>query len=600
MSAPTRLPDLPASVRFLDRPPLHLATALRGQVAVLLFWRAGCLHSRNALADVAGFVRARRRERRPFAVIAVHVAVEPIERDERRVATAAAPHRDAVTIAVDPARELARAFGVRALPTLTLIDSDGAIRFCGRGEPVSDRFDAAIDLLLGELTAHGRRDQAADVAALPLLPVLPAARPRLLPTALASDGERLWLASAARHSVLEIAPRGVVACEVPACRQPAGLAFAGGQLLASAQLAHELCAIDLEHARSVAVLGVGVRGSDRFGGGFGDLQPLSSPAGICVHDGAVWFAQAAGHQSWQFDPDTRSASAALGTGERGLVDGGERAAFSEPIGLCAGERKLYVADAGNGALRAVELAHNFVTTVAQGLARPVAVTCRPRPDGDGDEVFTAASWQPAIVRVVGGERVTVCGAEAGLVEPVGLAFCRGELWVADVGADALFAIDVDAVPARVRRLELALPPLPAGAADERGSRREAIARLAAPIRLREYADVTLRIALPVGDPRQPQEIEQLDTTAPAVIDVLDEGTPVLAAARHTVVDLAGDHAAALVPIAERGTGVLRVGVRVTVRTGPAADPAEREFCYVVPVEVGPDGALEAEIRAVTA
>ena len=54
-SVPPRLPEFPASLRWLERPPCSVATGLRGHVVGLLLWRLGCVHSRQALAEL-GFI----------------------------------------------------------------------------------------------------------------------------------------------------------------------------------------------------------------------------------------------------------------------------------------------------------------------------------------------------------------------------------------------------------------------------------------------------------------------------------------------------------------------------------------------------------------
>ena len=46
--------------RWLDRPPLHLATGLRGHVVLVLYWRLGCAHSRAQLHDAAAACEAPR------------------------------------------------------------------------------------------------------------------------------------------------------------------------------------------------------------------------------------------------------------------------------------------------------------------------------------------------------------------------------------------------------------------------------------------------------------------------------------------------------------------------------------------------------------
>lgn len=563
------------------------AIALEAQVAVVLVWRLGCQHSRRALELLADL--ARERVGQPFAALAVHEATTVVERDPARLRRVVAFARDAVTVVSDDQRELLRVTGFAALPGLLLIDGSGEVRFAGAGLPARDRLAAAIDGLL-EALAETRDGPAA----LPLLPVAVAA-PTLAPTAIAAAEGRVLIGSRARRSVLAVLTDGEVEREFTGVRHPAGIAALGERVFVSDHATHELRQLELHTGAGESVLGTGACGTDTFGGGFGDQQELAAPTGLTEHGGAVWFAQAATHQIWQFDPDTRAASAILGTGRAGLVDGGEQAEFSEPTGIAANEHSLVVADAASGAVRVVELAHNFVETVAQDLERPVAVALRE------NEIWVAVAGRPAIVRLAEGGPVPVIDASHGLVEPVGLAFHGDELWIADAGADAVFVVTVPAPASSngaadgraeseasqvvVRRVELRLPrsyaPRPA-----------APARVAQAVEVQEFSDVTLRIHLPCDDD------EQLDANAPCDVELRDEHERVLAAPRSATVAIEGDSAPVLVPIDERGAGVLRIRARIVVRVGDNASPAVRDVCYVLPITAGVGGDLEAEVRAV--
>ncbi|MHA7133870.1 NHL domain-containing thioredoxin family protein [Oerskovia turbata] len=94
---------------------------------------------------------------------------------------------------------------------------------------------------------------------------------------------------------------------------------------------------------------------------------------IALPGGNLLVADAGHHSLAELAPDGETLVRRIGTGERGLVDGGpDDARFSEPNGLCLvpeNERATYgfdvlVADTVNHALRGVRLADGHVTTVA--------------------------------------------------------------------------------------------------------------------------------------------------------------------------------------------------------------------------------------------
>lgn len=587
MPPPTVLPEFPATLEWLDRPALARATGLRDHVVLLLLWRLGCVHSRHALAELATVQAAC--AGRAFAAIAVHTPVDPAEFDPARLRRVLSGPEAPVAVAVDRERALAKALGAAALPYCVLADADGTVVFAGTGEPAAAKLVPAVAELLARAERQGR------AARVPFAPVAPPPPP-FAPTAIALAPDGPWVAAGPQRRVFAIDRDGAVrlavgsgrpgqadgAAALASFRWPAGLWATGSEVFVADPLGHVLRSID----RGTGIVrtrgGNGRRSTDRFGGGFGDQQGWCGPTGIADVGGTLHVAMTGAHQLWQFDPATTAATAWLGTGARSQRDGGEVVTFAEPLGLGATPTDLYVADAGNGSLRRVELAHRFLRTLAQGLRRPTAVAPY------GEEVLVAAGWEPAVRRwsAAAGLQPWV-GATEGLVEPVGLAVDGEECWIADAGAGALFVGRPAAGPA-LRRVELRGLPLPPLRAPAPGS-----AELAAPVRLRAGADATLCVALPVG----PGEV--VDVGALCSVDVVDEAAPVLAADRHAAANVFDGAAELLVPVGAIGRGAVRLAVTATVRCGPTAAPVQRTWRYVVPVEVAADGAVRVAVAAVS-
>lgn len=436
----TRAPEFPAALTGpMLAEPVRLHEALAGTVRLVLFFRAGCVHSRHALADLAALTE--RFQGRPVATLAVHVPVHAAELDEAVARAELAQHPVAPLLLVDSRHEAARTFGVTALPTFVIVDAAGEQRFRGSGEPHLYRIADAVEHLLAavpDAVLPGSFHDARSAQAQHPTGLLAA------PSALCVQDGVLWVADAARHRVLQVdlATQRVVRVvgsghasmsdgepEGAAFRAPTGLCAVEAGLLVADTGNHALRLVEPATGNVMTVCGNGVRGSDRFGGGFGAGQSLSSPRGLLARNGGVVVAMAGSHQLWQFDPTTEAAMAWIGTGAPGLVDGEQEAQLHEPLALCAVDGGLYVADAGNGAIRFVDDAHGRMRTVARGLARPAGVAW------DGEALWIADPWQRELLRMgTDGVVARVGGTEHGLDRPCVLAVHEGALIVADTAA----------------------------------------------------------------------------------------------------------------------------------------------------------------------
>jgi DNA-binding beta-propeller fold protein YncE len=107
---------------------------------------------------------------------------------------------------------------------------------------------------------------------------------------------------------------------------------------------------------------------------FGDVDAradsvrLQHPLGVeaTAEDGlpAVYIADSYNNKIKRLDPATREVRTIFGIGDHGLVDGdAEDAEFWEPGGLSLADRRLYVADTNNHAIRIADLDTGDVTTL---------------------------------------------------------------------------------------------------------------------------------------------------------------------------------------------------------------------------------------------
>ena len=208
---------------------------------------------------------------------------------------------------------------------------------------------------------------------------------------------------------------------------------------------------------------------------------------IALPAGTLLVADAGHHSLAEIAPDGETLVRRIGSGQRGLVDGGPaQARFSEPNGLClvpAGLRAeagfdVLVADTVNHALRGVRLSDGAVTTVA-GTGEQYLVGGRDNGDGSGARVLDPRSvrlsspwdvvWSPAadafVVAMAGSHTLWALdlrrssirrlagtmhegledgpAAQAWFAQTSGLAVAPdGRIWLADSEVSALRFLDL--------------------------------------------------------------------------------------------------------------------------------------------------------------
>ncbi len=107
-----------------------------------------------------------------------------------------------------------------------------------------------------------------------------------------------------------------------------------------------------------------------------------------------WAVADAGHHQIVLLDDRGRETGRFGSGEPGLADGpAATARFTDPQGLIATADVIYVADTGNHAIRAIDLATGDVATLAGIGRRGRALTGRATP---GDRTALASPWDLAI------------------------------------------------------------------------------------------------------------------------------------------------------------------------------------------------------------
>lgn len=427
-----RAPELTGDHGWLNvAAPLTLR-ALRGKLVLLDFWTFCCINCLHELPRLEALAVAHAEH---LVLIGVHAPKFPHERDLDAVRHAVWRHRVTHPVVNDAEQAIWRHYAVRAWPTLVLIDPMGYIVGMGSGEGLEADFDRLIRDQIAMARAVGTL-HAGPLAG--LRPEAPPASPSGLryPGKVLADAasNRLFVADSGHHrvvvatlggEVLDVAGAGTAGQADGAFKEatfdtPQGLALDGETLYVADTGNHLIRTLDLASRRATTWLGTGRQAPWSTNGGVGREAALNSPWDLALAGPTLYVAMAGTHQVWAADRASGAIAPHAGSSAEGLHDNVRpRAALAQPSGLALGDDGLlYVADAEVSAVRAVEPGPNgrVRTLVGRGL-----FTYGDR-DGTGPDVR--------------------------LQHPLGVAWDRGRLYVADTFNHKVRVLDPSSLEVR--------------------------------------------------------------------------------------------------------------------------------------------------------
>ncbi len=478
-------PEFPAGYDWFNvSRPLSLSGDLRGKIVLLDFWTQGCINCIHIIDDLH---RLEQEYPDELVVVAVHWAKFPSERESQAVREASIRYGRQHPIVNDSLSLLARAYGVRAWPTVVTIDPLGRVLGPVAGEQVYERLQPAIEIMANEYSQNGLIDTTPLGELLEIAPALPTVLS--FPGKVLADepGGRLFIADTGRHRILvatlEGELTGVIGTGAPgwtdgsfdeaAFRRPQGMALSpdGDTLYIADRENHLIRAADLNAAEVVTIAGTGAP-VIAFSAGPATETAIASPWDLHLRGDLLYIAGAGRHQLWRLNLRSEMIDVFAGTGGEGLDDGPRLAAtLSQPSGLAAGNDVLYFTDPEASAVREVSygLSGQLSTLVGTGLfdwgdevgtfeqtklQHAVGIEHVARDDSSG-HLYIADTYNHKIKlldldtmtsTLVAGDGIAGLrdgtGADARLAEPSGLSAAAGVLYVADTNNHRVRTLDL--------------------------------------------------------------------------------------------------------------------------------------------------------------
>lgn len=392
----------------------------KGRLLLLDFWTYGCINCIHVIPDLEALEE---KYGDKLLVIGVHSAKFEQEKTSHNIMKAVQRFGLKHPIINDAGFDIWRAFGVRAWPTLVLLDEQGKeiSRYSGEGH--RDDLDQDIHNHLKNKNLEVKQDKIENLIVADTKEGVLRFPARM---AFASDtpwGEVFFIADSGHNRLLVADLSGQIKKVIGSGQagmadgnfaeaqfnNPRGLTMLGGVLYVADTDNHALRRVDLEKETVTRIAGDGRRGGRFWPFALSntsislaspwDLEPMADGQTLAI-------AMAGNHQLWSYDTKEDKLSVIAGSGIEDIRDASaSSAALAQPSGVSLQGPNLYFVDTEVSALRVLTPENKVRTLIGTGLfdfghvdgAYPKARLQHPQGlFADKDRVYVADTYNNAI------------------------------------------------------------------------------------------------------------------------------------------------------------------------------------------------------------
>ena len=389
-----------------------------------------------------------------IVVIGVHSAKFQNEKNTASILQAVMRYEIEHPVVNDSSMIVWQQYGIRAWPTVVVVDPLGKVIGAAAGEGVFQSLDPILKSMVAEFEAAGQLDRRKVV-------MDPIAR-RMPNPVLSFPGKVLADAASNRLFIADSNHNRIVICDLGGAVQDC----AGAGSIGKDDGAFEVATFD--HPQGMCLVGSALFVADTGNNSIRilDLQSrlvrtfplgntkLNSPWDLVVLNNAIYIAMAGSHQIWKLDLNDNSIGPFAGSGREALIDGNlSEAAMAQPSGITTDGERLYVADSETSSIRSISIGNGaeVQTLIGMGLFEFGDI------DGPGEEarmqhplgivyargILYVADTYNGKIRKVNPLTREVAAHAGGFEEPGGISAAGNKLYVADTNSHTVKIVDLD-------------------------------------------------------------------------------------------------------------------------------------------------------------
>lgn len=446
-------------------------------MVLLDFWTYCCINCMHVLPDLK-YLEQKFIDQ-PFIVVGVHSAKFDNEKEVENVRNAILRYEIEHPVVLDDNHQIWSSFGVRAWPTLVLIDPEGYIVGMFSGEGNRDALDWAIETSLEYYRQAGKLDNSPIKLDLEKELIKPSLLNYPGKIIAQPDSGRLIISDSNHHRFLVVAETGRIidmighgssgfddgTFEEATFFRPQGMAFHHNTLYVADTENHAIRRINFNTRKVETVAGTGIQADQFNRGGEGKSTALNSPWDLYIQGDTCYIAMAGPHQIWIMDLKSYRIAPYAGSGREARIDGDRStAAFAQPSGITGDGENLYIADSEISSVRQINLKTGQVSTLVGG-----DLFAFGDKDGQGDDVrlqhplgiffhenvlYLADTYNHKIKTIdpktrtakkfAGSSQGYRDGEKPQFYEPAGLTVLNGKLYIADTNNHLIRILDLKA------------------------------------------------------------------------------------------------------------------------------------------------------------